>query len=64
MPVSEEPTLNEMAEYLCDPSRSDLSPSSQHLPMLIVYRTGDQLNFYRVVDRDVASSLSYSIGYN
>jgi len=62
VPVADEPTLNEMAEYFLDASREDTSPSGHRLPMLIVYHTGDQLNLYRVIDRDVASSLSYSIG--
>ena len=62
----EDPTLREMAEYFSDANREELMekvPGNRPVTV-IVYHNGDQLNFFRVVDRDSASPLSDSIRYN
>lgn len=50
--VPVEDPIREMAEYM-DPSRDEVwekGPSNKPVTFL-VYREGDQLNFFRVVDR-------------
>jgi len=50
--VPVEDPIREMAEYV-DPSRDEIwerGPSNKEVTFL-VYREGDQLNFFRVVDR-------------
>uniref|UniRef100_A0A8C6ZKL1 Zinc finger AN1-type containing 4 n=1 Tax=Nothoprocta perdicaria TaxID=30464 RepID=A0A8C6ZKL1_NOTPE len=50
--VPVEDPIREMAEYM-DPSRDEIwekGPSNKQVTFL-VYREGDQLNFFRVVDR-------------
>jgi hypothetical protein len=59
----EEPTLPEMEDYYYDTNPDDLTPPSHHHPVtVIVYHNGDQLNFFRLVDRDASSSLSFTVG--
>nr|XP_033798236.1 AN1-type zinc finger protein 4 isoform X1 [Geotrypetes seraphini] len=69
--VPVEDPMREMTEYM-DPSRSDLwekVPSNKQVTFL-VYREGDQLNFFRVVDRGdgtltpLSESLSGGSVYN
>ncbi|KAM9379726.1 AN1-type zinc finger protein 4 [Phaethornis superciliosus] len=69
--VPVEDPIREMAEYM-DPSREELwekGPSNKQVTFL-VYREGDQLNFFRVVDRGdgtltpLSESLSSGSVYN
>lgn len=48
----EEPALREMAEYM-EANRDEFLDkiSGNHQVTLLVYKEGDQLNFFRVVDR-------------
>ena len=53
-------SLREMAEYFsaaaaADSSREEMAPSNRPVTV-IVYQNGDQVNFFRVVDRDTATS--------
>ena len=58
----EEPSLRDMAEYLTEASRDELTDKVSNRPVtVIVYHNGDQFNFFRVVDRESASPLSESI---
>jgi len=58
----EEPTLKEMAEYFIDANREEFMSDNSGGPVtVILYSNGDKLNFYRLVDRDTASSLSLSL---
>ncbi|XP_045139614.1 AN1-type zinc finger protein 4 isoform X4 [Echinops telfairi] len=66
-----EDPLREMAEYM-DSSRDDIweKPSCNKQVTFLVYREGDQLNFFRVVDRGdgtltpLSESLSFGSVYN
>ncbi|ELU10002.1 hypothetical protein CAPTEDRAFT_103555 [Capitella teleta] len=60
----DDPTLRDMAEYyFLDGNREEfLEKIPGNRPMtVIVYHNGDQLNFFRVVDRDSTSPLSGSL---
>lgn len=56
----EESSLREMAEYFSEPILDDRSPGDRPVTV-IVYQQGEHINFFRLVDRDAASSLSYSL---
>lgn len=56
----EESSLREMAEYFSDPV-GDEQTSGDRPVTVIVYQQGEHINFFRLVDRDASSSLSYSL---
>ena len=60
VPVEDAASLREMAEYFsaaaaADGSREEMAPSNRPVTV-IVYQNGDQVNFFRVVDRDATAS--------
>ena len=62
----DDPALREMAEYM-ESNRDEILnklPGNRHVTLL-VYREGDQLNFFRVVDRGdgTLTPLSESLRY-
>jgi AN1-type zinc finger and ubiquitin domain-containing protein 1 len=60
----DEPSIREMAEYLSEAGKEELVDKVSNRPVtVIVYHNGDQLNFFRVVDRESTSPLSGSLRY-
>lgn len=58
----DEPSIYEMAEYFSEASRDEPTDKLSNRPVtVIVYHNGDQLNFFRVVDRDSTSPMSESL---
>ena len=59
MPV-EDASLREMAEYFSEAGNReellDKLPTGNRPVTVIVYQNGDQVNFFRVVDRDSTNS--------
>ena len=59
----EDPTMREISEYFTEANREEIMekvPGNRPVTV-IVYHNGNQLNFFRVVDRDSTSPLSDSI---
>ena len=62
----EDTSLREMAEYFSEVNHEDLLdklPGGNRPFTVILYKNGDQLNVFRVVDREVASPTSESLRY-
>lgn len=60
----DEPSIYEMAEYFSETSKDEPTDKLSNRPVtVIVYHNGDQLNFFRVVDRDSTSPMSESLRY-
>ena len=60
----EDASLREMAEYFSEANREELLdklPGGNRPVTVIVYHNGDQLNFFRVVDREAQSPMSESL---
>ena len=57
VPVVDEPTLREVSEYLAEANREEfLDRLYGNRPVtVIVYHNGDQLNFFKIVDREAVS---------
>lgn len=61
----DEPSLRDYADYFTEANQEELfdqiSTSNARPLTVIVYQNGDQINLYRIVDRDSASPLSESL---
>ena len=71
VPVEDAASLREMAEYFSAAAaaesggREEMAHTSNRPVTVIVYQNGDQVNFFRVVDRDssAASPTAESLRY-
>ena len=67
----EEPLLRDCSDYLSDVNREEIydklagaGTAGAPRPLtVIVYQNGDQINLFRIVDRDATSPLSESLRY-